>query len=144
MASATDEYIQGSSYRVSIEGMEPQMFDDVSGIGISFEDIPQQAEKGLAMINRPGRFTASDITLNRRLNKKKDLWDWVNKLKSGKQDRRSGSIVVLDDEDKEVIRYNFTGAWPKDWRSSNLSKEASGNATMKETVTLSVQDLERV
>lgn len=144
MANANEEYVVASSFKVTIEGMTSSNFDLVSGMGLTFEDVKQQAEKGISMVNRPGRYHARDITLRRRLKKDKEMANWVKILKGGKQDRRAGSIIILDDEDKEVARYNFTGAWPKDWFNSDLTKDGKGNSILSETIVLSVQDLEMV
>lgn len=142
MATPSEEYVVASSFKVSIEGLQSQSFDTVAGMGVTFEDITQQAEKGNGMENRPGRFNANDITLTRRFKKDKELYNWVKDLKSGKPTRKSGSIIILDDEDKEVFRYNFTGSWIKAWHAPSLSKERHGNNLLTETVVLSVQNIE--
>ncbi|MBI4403746.1 MAG: phage tail protein [Deltaproteobacteria bacterium] len=142
MAATNEEYITASTFKVNIEGMQAQNFDTVDGIGVAFEDIAQQAEKENGMVNRPGRFTASDVTLTRRFKKDKEFHEWVKSLKQGKKVRRSGSIIVMDDEQKEVFRYNFTGAWPKHWSGPTLSKNREGNGILLERIVLSVQDIE--
>lgn len=139
--AGTEEFLSVSGFKVSIDGTNWQTFDHVSGIGIDMEDIPFQADKN-QMLNRPGRFNARDLHLGRPFKKDKELYDWMKDIKAGKQTRKSGSVILLDDEEKEVVRFNFFGAWPKSWSGPVLSKDRSGNSILKEEIVLSVQDFE--
>ena len=141
MAAGNEEFINVSSFKVSIDGMNWTNYENVSGLGIDLEDIAFQGEKN-QILNRPGRFTARDISLIRRYKKDKELYAWMKDIKAGKQTRKSGSVILLDDEEKEVARFNFFGAWPKAWSGPTLSKDMSGNDTLKEEIVLSVADLE--
>ncbi|MCB0418588.1 MAG: phage tail protein [Bdellovibrionaceae bacterium] len=141
MANETEEYLSVSSFKVSIDGMNWETFETVSGIGVDLEDISFQSDKKM-MLNRPGRYNARDITLIRRFKKDRELYDWIKKIKDGKNERKSGSVILFDDEDTEVVRFNFFGAWPKSWSGPLLSKDRSGNDILKEEITLSVQDVE--
>jgi len=141
MANASEEFVSVSSFKVTIDGTNWSIYEDVRGLGVDIEDIAYQSEKN-QMLNRPGRFNARDIHLTRRFKKDKELYNWVKDIKAGKQTRKSGSITLHDDEDKEVARFNFFGAWPKSWSGPTLSKNSSGNDILSENIVLSVQDLE--
>ncbi len=140
-ATAGEEYLNVSSFKVTIDGHQWGSYDTVSGIGIDMEDIAYHEGKN-QMLNRPGRFNARDISLSRRFKKDKELYSWMKEIKGGKQVRKSGSIILTDDEGKEVIRFNFFGAWPKGWSGPTLSKDANGNEILREEITLSVSDVE--
>lgn len=139
--SATEEYINVSNFKVTIDGHNWSTYEMVSGIGIDMEDVAFQSEKN-QILNRPGRFNARDITLARRFKKDKELYSWMKEIKSGKQTRKSGSVILMDDEEKEVARFNFFGAWPKAWSGPTLSKDRAGNDILREEIVLSVQDVE--
>lgn len=139
--AATEEYVSVSSFKVTIDGTNWQTYEAVSGIGIDFEDISFQSDKN-QMLNRPGRFNARDLRLTRRFKKDKEMYNWVKEIKAGKQTRKSGSVILLNDEEKEVARFNFFGAWPKAWSGPTLSKDRGGNDVLKEELILSVQDVE--
>ncbi len=141
MATETEEYLSVSSFKVAIDGMNWERFETVSGIGIDLEDIAFQSDKR-GMMNRPGRFNARDLSLVRPFKKDRQLYDWLKKIKEGKNERKSGSVILFDDEEKEVVRFNFFGAWPKSWSGPILSKDNSGNSLLREEITLSVQDVE--
>lgn len=141
MATGTEEFINVSSFKVSIDGLNWTSYEHVGGLGVDVEDVGYQGDKN-QILNRPGRYTARDITLTRRYKKDKELYAWVKDIKAGKQTRKSGSVILMDDEEKEVARFNFFGAWPKSWSGPTLSKEMSGNDTLKEEIVLSIADLE--
>lgn len=61
---------------------------------------------------KPGRTTYANITLEARVGQNQELAAWWNEMASGKIDRKSGSIIYLDREGNEVLRYNFFEAWP--------------------------------
>lgn len=139
---ATEEYLHVSSFKVTIEGMKWENFDAVTGLGIDMEDIAFQGPSNNQMLNRPGRFNARDITLVRNFKKDKELFNWMKEIKGGKQTRKNGSVILLDDESKQVLRFNFFGAWPKAWSGPTLSKDRNGNSILNEEITLSVSDVE--
>lgn len=139
--SGSEEFISASSFKVSLDGTNWSVYESVRGIGVDLEDIAYQSDKN-QMLNRPGRFNARDITLTRRFKHDKELYNWLKEIKGGKQSRKSGSVILMDDEDKEVARFNFFGAWPKAWSGPELSKDRSGNDILKEEIVLSVQDVE--
>ena len=140
-ANPMEEYLSVSSFKVTVDGHNWQTYESVTGIGLDFEDIQFQSDKN-QMLNRPGRFNARDLHLSRRFKKDKELYNWVKEIKGGKQTRKSGSVILLDDMEKEVARFNFFGAWPKSWSGPQLSKDRGGNDIVKEEITLSVQDIE--
>jgi phage tail-like protein len=142
MATEQEEFLTVSSFKVSIDGHTWEVYETVSGLGLEIEDLPFAGDKNVTW-NRPGRCTARDITLVRRFKKDKELYTWFKDIKSGKTIRKSGSILLLNDEGSEVCRFNFFGAWPKSWSAPALSKDVrSGNDILKETIVLSVQDVE--
>ena len=141
MATNTEEYVNVSSFTVSIDGLNWNTFESVNGLGVDVEDIAYQSEKN-QMLNRPGRFNARDIHLVRRFKNDEALYRWLAEIKAGKQSRKSGSVILKDDEDHEVARFNFFGSWPKSWSGPHLTKDKNGNDLLKEEIVLSVQDLE--
>lgn len=138
-----EEFITVSNFKVTLDGHNWEVFESVSGLALDCEDIASNAQKNNRQITkRPGRVNARDITLVRRFKKDKEVYGWVKDIKDGKRTRKSGSVILSDDEDKEVKRFNFYESWPKSWSGPELSKDASGNDILRETVVLSVQDLE--
>lgn len=138
---ASEEYLSASSFKVTIDGKNWEVFESVTGLGIDVEEIPFNEDKRL-IYKRPGRYNARDVTLVRRFKDDTELYDWFKQIKDGNTERKSGSVILMDDEDNEVGRFNFYEAWPKSWGGPELSKDALGNDVLKEVVVLSVGDLE--
>ena len=135
-----EEYLSTTGFTVRISGMNWNTFESVSGIGVDIEDIAFQSDKN-QLTNRPGRFNARDIRLTRRFKKDRELYDWMKAIKDGKQERKSGSVVLTDDEGNKVLSLDFDRAWPKSWSGPKLSKDQGGNDILKEEIVLSVGDL---
>ena len=68
------------------------------------------------------------------------VWKWMKTVVDGRPDRRSGSIVLLDGDRREVARYRFREAWPCKWEGPSL--DATGNEVAIETIELVHEGLE--
>ncbi len=140
------EYLSQATFEVKIDNVKTDNFINVSGLGVELEDLRGKDESGKTTVNTPGSSNARDITLVRRFSGDKSLHDWFAEVraKGNNVKRRTGSIRVLDTEQKQVAQYDFEGAWIKAWMPPELSKDAGGNTHLVETVVLSVTDLKMV
>jgi len=43
----------------------------------------------------------------------------------GAAQSKNGSVVLLDESQKEVVRWNFYNAWPCKWEASSLQAKSS-------------------
>jgi phage tail-like protein len=79
----------------------------------------------------------SDITLERRVDTSKALWEWRKEIEDGDVDaaRRDGSIVLKDSMDAEVGRWNFIAGWPSKWTGADLDAGSNEVATEKVVIT---------
>lgn len=135
-----EEYAIVSSFKIKIGNGKEETYRRVSGIGISIEDIAYSKDKNIKE-NRPGRTSADDLTLTRHFNGDKELWNWAKKVSDGDTERKQGSIILLDSQDKQIVRYNFDGAWVKKYTGPTLDK-TSNNDILEETVVLSIKSIE--
>lgn len=133
---------------IDIPGAMTGYFSEVSGAEITTEVVEHwtNSADGTQTIQRkvPGRTTYGDITLKRGLvSDNKELYDWHKLVRDGKvkEARKNGSIFVLDQEHKEIARWNFEACWPSKVVLPSLSAESS--SAIVEEVTLSVEFIER-
>ena len=56
---------------------------------------------------------------------------------TGRNNRKSGSIVMYDSTHVEVARFNFTNGWPSKISTDQLSVDS--NDPVKETITLTIE-----
>ena len=117
-------------------------FKSVSGMDSQTEVVEFKQGNDKIVRKKPGRTTYSNIVLERGYTATDDLWQWRTNIEDGKIDRRSGSIIVLDqDGATEVARYNFFEAWPCKWNVPDMNADSSAMAIEK--IELALEKVER-
>ena len=117
-------------------------FKTLSGMDSETEVIEFKQGNDKVVRKKPGRTTYANITLERGFTATDDLWQWRKNIEDGLIDRRSGSIIILDqDLETEVARYNFYEAWPCKWFVPDMDSDSSAMAIEK--VELAVEKVER-
>jgi phage tail-like protein len=134
------------NFVLEIGGVQLASFRKCTGVEAETETIEyKEATKGGKMIIRkvPGAMKWSDITLERRVDESKALWEWRKQVEEGDVDqaRRSGSIVILDSMQKEVARWDFDNGWPSKWTGAEL--DAGGNEVATEKIVITHEGLRR-
>ncbi len=117
-------------------------FKSMSGMDSETEVIEFKQGNDTVVRKKPGRTTYANIVLERGYTATDDLWQWRQNIENGKIDRRSGSIIVLDqDGQTEVARYNFFEGWPCKWYVPDMSADSSAMAIEK--IEIAVEKVER-
>jgi phage tail-like protein len=89
----------------------------------------------------PGLTRYSNIVLRRGITKDAELWNWRQTVVQGNVDRRNGSIILLDEDGTELVRWNFFHGWIAKCEGPALN--AKGNEVAIETVEIAHEGLER-
>ena len=117
-------------------------FKSVSGMDSETEIVEFKQGNDLVVRKKPGRTTYANIVLERGYTSTDDLFEWRKNIEDGKIDRRSGSIIVLDqDGETEVARYNFYEGWPCKWYVPDMDSDSSAMAIEK--IEIAVEKVER-
>ncbi len=117
-------------------------FKSVSGMDSETEVVEFKQGNDLVVRKKPGRTTYANIVLERGYTATDDLWTWRKNIEDGKIDRRSGSVIVLDqDGTTEVARYNFYEGWPCKWNVPDMNSDSSAMAIEK--IEIAVEKVER-
>lgn len=116
-------------------------FKSVSGMDSETEIIEFKQGNDMVVRKKPGRTTYANIVLERGYTATDDLWQWRKNIEDGKIDRRSGSVVVLDNDQTEKARYNFYEGWPCKWYVPDMDSESSSMAIEK--IEIAVEKVER-
>ena len=134
----TEELYGGFMFLLEIQGIISDVkvivggFKSVSGMDSETEIIEFKQGNDMVVRKKPGRTTYANIVLERGYTATDDLWEWRRNIEEGKIDRRSGSIIVLDnDGSTEVARYNFYEAWPCKWYVPDMDADKSSMAIEK-------------
>jgi phage tail-like protein len=127
MATRKDPY-GNFNFLVEIDGIVRAAFHEASGLDSSIE-VVEHREGGDNITPRklPGQVKFSNVQLKWGIADDKDLYDWHRQWATGDPaaTRRNGSIVLLDRQGQEKIRWNFFNAWPAKWTGPSFSGEAS-------------------
>ncbi len=144
----TEELFGAYNFLLEIQGIISDTkvivggFKSVSGMDSSTEVIEFKQGNDTVVRKKPGRTTYSNIVLERGYTATDDLWQWRKNIEDGKIDRRSGSIIVLDqDGSTEVARYNFYEGWPCKWNVPDMQSDSSAMAIEK--IEIAVERVER-
>ena len=128
-----------SKFSLDFQGVIAGYFTECSGIGSENEVITSNVvnEKGIEVVLKvPGRLKWGDITLKRGITSSLDLWDWRALVEQGKvgDARKDGSIVMYDQENAEVARWNFAQAWPS--KITGPAPKSDSNEFVIEEITI--------
>jgi len=130
------------SFLVEIDGITQAGFSDASGFGASTDPIEYREGGETKTVRKlPGITKYTNITLKWGLTDSRELYDWYRDVVNGKIDRKSGSIILLDLEGNEKVRWNFFDAWPTKWDGPDFT--AKGNDVAIETLELAHERVER-
>ena len=134
------------SFHVELDGIDIGAFKEASGVDSETEivEYKETTKDGKMIIRKlPGAMKWADITLKKKIDTKKDLWNWRKEVEQGDIDsaRRNGSIVLYDSTSKEVARWNFLNGWPSKWKGADLN--AGENSVAVEEITITHEGMER-
>ena len=130
------------SFRLEIDGIHQGGFSDCSGFGATTDPIEYREGGDTRTVRKlPGLTKYPNITLKWGLTDSRELYDWYRDVVNGKIVRKSGSIVLIDLEGNDKVRWNFFDAWPTKWDGPDFT--AKGNDVAIETLELAVEKVER-
>ena len=133
---------RGFNFLVEIDGITQAGFSDCSGFGASTDPIEYREGGETKTVRKlPGLTKYTNITLKWGLTDSKELYNWYRDVVNGKIERKSGSIILLDLEGNEKVRWNFFEAWPTKWDGPDFT--AKGNDVAIETLELVHERVER-
>jgi phage tail-like protein len=143
MATRKDPY-GNYNFLVEIEGIIRAAFHEASGFD-STVDVIEHREGGdnITPHKIPGMVKYANISLKWGTSDDHDLYDWHRQWATGDPAaaRKSGSVILLDRQGQEQIRWNFKDAWPAKWVGPTFNAE--GNDVSIETLELAHEGLER-
>ena len=144
----TEELFGAYNFLLEIQGVISDTaiivggFKSVSGMDSETEIVEFKQGNDMVVRKKPGRTTYANIVLERGFTATDDLFEWRKNIEDGKIDRRSGSIIVLDqDGETEVARYNFYEGWPCKWYVPDMDSDSSAMAIEK--IEIAVEKVER-
>lgn len=131
------------NFLVEIDGITRAAFHQVSGFDSTIDVIEhREGGENTTMRKLPGQTKYSNIVLKWGITDDLELYAWHRQAIDGNVERRNGSIVGLDRQGNEIVRWNFFNAWPTKYDGPDYSAE--GNDIAIESLELAHEKVERV
>ncbi|MEM1307973.1 MAG: phage tail protein [Cyanobacteria bacterium P01_D01_bin.71] len=75
----------------------------------------------------PGHVATDNLVLQRGMTDSMTLWNWFNQVELGQwQDHEAeGSLSIFDQSGSEQARYDFQGAWPMRYNTSEVNAQST-------------------
>ncbi len=139
--------LTGYHFYLELDGIAEAQFRECSGLDSESNIIEykEAGKTGQTIIKKvPGELKWSNIVLKRGITGDMKLWDWRKQIEDGKVNdaRKNGSIVLYDQGNSEIARYNFEFGWPSKITGPQLN--ANNNDIAIEEVTICHEGLKRV
>lgn len=115
------------NFIIEIDGIQAAGFSECSGLTTDTDtmDYREGADQYLHVRKLSGLRKYTNVVLKRGYTKDDELWKWRKDIINGKVERKSGSITLLDEQRKEVLRWNFREGWITKWEGPGLNAKTS-------------------
>ena len=118
-------------------------FSDVSGLNT--ELMVAEYRTGVDVENHvrkvAGLHKTGDVTLKRGIINSKDLWDWIEEVRSnGSLKQRDVTVTLYDEAHQAAMSWTLRGCVPMKWTGPTFAAKAHGDVAMEELV-LSVEGI---
>jgi phage tail-like protein len=130
------------NFRVEIDGLTVGSFSECAGLTAEGDsvDYREGTDVPLHVRKLTGLRKYTPLTLKRGYTDNTELWQWHANIANGLPDRRNGAIVLMDEQRRDVMRWNFENAWLN--KIEGPSFKAAGNDVAIESIEIVHERLE--
>jgi phage tail-like protein len=123
---ARNDPIGQFNFVIEIDGIAAGAFSEVGGLDADHEVMEYREGNEEPTVRKlPGLRKYPVITLKRGFTQDRSLWEWRKTVMDGRTERRSGSIVLLNEAREEALRWNFREGWPSKLQGPALAARTS-------------------
>jgi phage tail-like protein len=138
-AQRMDPY-QNFNFVVEIDGVIVGGFSEVSGLTAEHEVTEyRNGDEDITVRKLPGKAKYTQIVLKRGYTNSRELWEWRKLVITGRTQRKSGTIQLLDEARQPALKWNFREGWPSKWEGPTLN--AKSNEVAIETLEIAHEGL---
>jgi phage tail-like protein len=123
-----DDPYPGYNFELLVTGVSPDgkavkgSFMEVSGLGIEMPNIEyRNGSENITMRKIEGLIRYTNIVLKWGVTGDLIFWNWIVAGMNGLVTRAPGSVLLLNENRAEVMRWNFTRGWPCKWTGPSLN-----------------------
>jgi len=140
--SERQDVLRNFGFRMDRQGEQLGYFTRIAGLGQKVETIAyRQGGDPSTVMRLPGRTSIRDITLSMGVSNSDTLWSWLQSAVDGAVQRYDVSIIALDTQQSEVMRWSLANAWISECHVADF--DALANEVLIENMTLVAERLER-
>jgi phage tail-like protein len=130
----TSSSASGFTFRVELDGVAVAGFTEASGLSTDADAVGYRDGASRTIRGLPGLRTSAGVTLKRGLSAGPALLSWYRAGVAGTADARTLSIVLVDEQRRDVRRWRVDGARIAKVESADLS--GTGNEVAIESLEL--------
>ena len=131
MSDSDEKFLGNYRFVVEIDGVQAGYFRSMSGLSSKQDVIEYKLGGDRSVRRKPGRTSFTNLILEKGFSTNSAIHDWRKEIMEGKKTKKNGSVVVLDHDGSEQVRYNFFRAWPVGWEAPSLTAGAAETAVEK-------------
>ena len=138
MADRTSPY-SAFNFLVEFNGQDISAgFSEVSGLGmeVTIAEYREGTDKENHVRKVPGMHKVPDVTLKRGIINSKDLWDWLNLVRTkGVEAQRTVAVTLMDESGQSAVqKWVLRGVVPQKYTGPSLQAKGGTDVAMEELV----------
>jgi phage tail-like protein len=127
-------------FNVEIDGVTVGGVNRVDGLEHEHEVVEYQDGDDMTTHFRPGRQKPGRVTIERDWSSTKEFFNWRQTVINGKVERKSVSVIFMNDAGEESMRVNLFDCYATKWKGPSLNSKSSGHAA--ETIEIMFERME--
>jgi phage tail-like protein len=142
-----DDPYGGYNFLITVNGVSDDgeavagSFSEIMGLEVEVAPIEyRNGSEGTTVRKMPGLSKYTNITCKRGVTGDIGFWNWILSGIQGQLLRADGSIMLLDENRQEVMRWNFRRGWACKYTGPGLN--AANNEIAMETLEICHEGLE--
>jgi phage tail-like protein len=137
---------KNNRFRIELDGIQQAGFEEAT-IPDSTSDVIECREGNDAVLNarkQSGLIKHGNLVLKRGITNSMNLYNWHKMGIQGKIviARKNIAVIIVDKEDNEAARWEFSNAWPTKYLAPNMN--AKGNDVEIETLEITFESMQRI
>ena len=131
----------GFNFLLEIDGIIRAAFSECSELSSDTDPTEcMSGDENITVREIQGLKKFATISFKRGIMQDTELWNWCKTLLDGATERKSGSIIVLNEAREPALRWNFREGWPTKWEGPSLN--ATGGVLAIETLEIAYEGLD--
>lgn len=120
--------VANSCFRIEIDGIDKASFNEVVMPEATIDVIEYREGTDQNYVRKlSGSTKYSNIILKWGITDNMGLYDWVKSTMNlgASGNRKNMSVILIDEEGNDKMRWDFSKAWPVRYKTSNLNAQSS-------------------